>query len=356
MGESWGDLVAGEYQFEPRLRQRRQHLGRRRLRHRQPRDRDPRLRHRQEPAATTPTTASTSPDPRSTPTARSGTARCGRCARPLVEKYDAQFPYDRQGAAARSAPRPRRREPRGRPSTCPGNRRWVQLMFDSFLLQQGATSMLDARDAMLAADQMRFGGANQRRDVGRLRPSRHGRRRLARSTPTTTSRRPSFATPTGARTRRSPSPRPASPQDLRRRLRGAGDPDRRHRPGDAAGRHAPTFTPGHLPDASPSLPTAGSRRSTLTVLADGSRAHRRPVGDDVNLASAAAGATVIGATDGLAQPRGPDRRHRGHQLGRRHRRAQVDESRPSVAVDLAGDVSTVTRVQVSAFLTPGSRE
>ena len=34
-------------------------------------------------------------------------------------------------------------------------------MFDSFLLQQGATSMLDARDAMLAADRMRFGGANQ---------------------------------------------------------------------------------------------------------------------------------------------------------------------------------------------------
>ena len=35
-------------------------------------------------------------------------------------------------------------------------------MFDSFLLQQGATSMLDARDAMLAADQMRFDGDNQK--------------------------------------------------------------------------------------------------------------------------------------------------------------------------------------------------
>ena len=33
-------------------------------------------------------------------------------------------------------------------------------MFDSFLLQQGATSMLDARDAMIAADRMRFNGAN----------------------------------------------------------------------------------------------------------------------------------------------------------------------------------------------------
>ena len=35
-------------------------------------------------------------------------------------------------------------------------------MFDAFLLQQGATSMLDARDAMLAADRMRFDGANQK--------------------------------------------------------------------------------------------------------------------------------------------------------------------------------------------------
>lgn len=45
--------------------------------------------------------------------------------------------------------------------TCPGNRRFIQIQFDAYLLQQGATSMLDARDAYLAADMMRFGGANQ---------------------------------------------------------------------------------------------------------------------------------------------------------------------------------------------------
>jgi hypothetical protein len=45
---------------------------------------------------------------------------------------------------------------------CPGNRRWVQLMFDSFLLQAtGDVSMTDMRDNMLAADLVRFGGANQ---------------------------------------------------------------------------------------------------------------------------------------------------------------------------------------------------
>ena len=46
--------------------------------------------------------------------------------------------------------------------SCPGNRRWIQLVFDSFLLQASSqVSMLDMRDNMLAADLVRFGGANQ---------------------------------------------------------------------------------------------------------------------------------------------------------------------------------------------------
>lgn len=45
---------------------------------------------------------------------------------------------------------------------CPGNRRWAQLMFDSFLLMAvSQVSMVDSRDAMLSADMIRFGGANQ---------------------------------------------------------------------------------------------------------------------------------------------------------------------------------------------------
>ena len=46
--------------------------------------------------------------------------------------------------------------------SCPGNRRWIQLMYDAFLLQApSSVSMLDMRDNMLAADLVRFGGANQ---------------------------------------------------------------------------------------------------------------------------------------------------------------------------------------------------
>ena len=44
---------------------------------------------------------------------------------------------------------------------CPGNRRWVQTMYDAFLLMQPDVSMVTARDAYLAADRARFGGANQ---------------------------------------------------------------------------------------------------------------------------------------------------------------------------------------------------
>ena len=47
-------------------------------------------------------------------------------------------------------------------ASCPGNRRWIQLVFDAWLLMAaGNVSMVDARDAMLAADLIRFGGANQ---------------------------------------------------------------------------------------------------------------------------------------------------------------------------------------------------
>jgi extracellular elastinolytic metalloproteinase len=44
---------------------------------------------------------------------------------------------------------------------CPGNRRWMQIVFDAYLLMPSRVSMLEARDAYLAADRMRFGGANQ---------------------------------------------------------------------------------------------------------------------------------------------------------------------------------------------------
>src|SRR6266498_1543240 len=73
----------------------------------------------------------------------------------LIAKYDHSLPAGsrRLQVACADGKRPA--------DQCPGNRRWAQLMYDAFLLLPSRASMVDARDAMLAADQLRFGGANQ---------------------------------------------------------------------------------------------------------------------------------------------------------------------------------------------------
>jgi extracellular elastinolytic metalloproteinase len=74
----------------------------------------------------------------------------------LVDKYNDDFPYDDEDLqyACANGELP--------PYACPGNRRWIQLVFDAMLLMPTNATMLEARDAALAADLMRFGGSNQR--------------------------------------------------------------------------------------------------------------------------------------------------------------------------------------------------
>ena len=295
MGESWGDLVAAEYHVQPRLRQRRQPLGRRRLRHRQRRDRASATTRSTRTRSTTPTTASTPPAPRCTPTARSGTAPSGRSARRWSTSTTPRFPYADAGAAAASARRrTRHATARCRPRHCPGNRRWVQLMFDSFLLQQGATSMLDARDAMLAADRMRFDGANQ--DVLWRAFARRGMGVDASARPATTpSRR--RASPRRPPQRHGDLRGHRRRQGLRRRLRGPRHPGRRHRSGHARSAPPPRSRPATY-EMLASPPTTASRGSRSP--SPRRRRHARPCRwpTSANLAAAAAGATVIGATAG----------------------------------------------------------
>jgi Ca2+-binding RTX toxin-like protein len=73
----------------------------------------------------------------------------------LVNKYNATFPESDVALQKRCA------DGILPADQCPGNRRWIQIVYDAFLLMQASPSMLDARDAYLAADVMRFGGANQ---------------------------------------------------------------------------------------------------------------------------------------------------------------------------------------------------
>jgi extracellular elastinolytic metalloproteinase len=73
----------------------------------------------------------------------------------LVDKYNADFPADDAALQAQC-------EAGELPSqNCPGNRRWIQLYYDSMLLDPTAPTMIDARNSILAADMMRYGGANQ---------------------------------------------------------------------------------------------------------------------------------------------------------------------------------------------------
>ncbi len=76
-------------------------------------------------------------------------------AEALNDKYDAQFPSSNQALQLQCA--------QGEQPTdeCPGNRRWAQIMFDGLLLTPSGSTMIDSRDAMLAADRLRFNGANQ---------------------------------------------------------------------------------------------------------------------------------------------------------------------------------------------------
>ena len=76
-------------------------------------------------------------------------------AEALNDKYDAQFPSSDKALQLQCA---KGKQPA---DECPGNRRWAQIMFDGLLLTPSGSTMLDSRDAMLAADRLRFDGANQ---------------------------------------------------------------------------------------------------------------------------------------------------------------------------------------------------
>jgi hypothetical protein len=252
----------------------------------------------------------------------------------LVRKYDKRFPYDDRALQLRCAQAGADRTPLPA-NLCPGNRRWIQLVFDAFLLQQGATSMLDARDAMLAADQMRFGGAD--RKVLWDAFARRGMGEGA-STPNADSGDtvPSFA---------SPASRNATVV-----FRGGaakvyvGHYEARATP---VGRRL-EMTPGRYEMLAVSK-TGGFKRFHLTVRAGEHKVV--PLDLPRNLAAHRNGAKILGATEGsLNADALIDGTERTAWAG--VTADNVDTTHPFVAVDLAGGVHTVRRVQVSAMLNP----
>ena len=262
----------------------------------------------------------------------------------LVHKWNAKYPYSDKRLQLRCAEAGPTSSPlpAGR---CPGNRRWIQLVFDAFLLQQGATSMLDARDAMLAADKMRFGG----RDLTAMWTAFASRGMgKGASTPNADSGdpRPSFASPR------------ARNATVRFRTAGAGR--------IFVGRYEARVTPvadtlprtklGTVVRLAPgryrmlyASRARGFKRFTLSVRPGQHRTVR--LGAPRNLAAANAGAKVLRASNGSRNPAflidGTENTAWGGTSS-----GNVDATHPFVAVDLAGGVHRVRRVQVSAMLNP----
>lgn len=228
---------------------------------------------------------------------------------------------------------------------CPGNRRWVQLEFDALLLSaNGAVSMVDIRDAMLAADQIRFGGANT--PMMWTAFAQHGLGRDATSAgPNDADAVPSFASPYG--------------KNANVRIRAAGQAARQPVKlyvGDYEGRALP------VADTDPATPlgdTAELAPGTYSFVANAAgfgslkfslrvRSGNRtlPLVLLRNLASAASGATATG--DGVNVDKLIDDTEATNwaSLG-------SPVAGKAVTVDLAGTrPSLVSRVQVSALLRP----
>ncbi len=223
---------------------------------------------------------------------------------------------------------------------CPGNRRWIQLMFDSFLLQASSQfSMLDMRDNMLAADLARFGGANQKLMWDVFAESGMGRD--ATSGPSDAQPVPSFASPQARNatvTVKASAPVQVFVGDYEARATPIADTDPATPLGDTF-----EIVPGVEFDFT--VTGAGYGHQRLSESFRAGRASTLRVDLKPNLASAAAGATATGPGVNLDKliddTEGTNWASTDGVAGK------------AVTVDLAGTQRrTVTDVNVSALLRP----
>jgi extracellular elastinolytic metalloproteinase len=266
----------------------------------------------------------------------------------LVRRHNRAFPYSSTRLQRKCSEDRARKAPRAA-GLCPGNRRWIQLIFDAFLLQQPATSMLDARDAMLAADRMRFKGGDLKVMWGAF--ARRGMGVGAKITNADDSNpRPSFASPkgrNGAVRFKAPGSGRIYVGSYEARVTPVADTNRKSKL-DASTR----FVPGRYQMLYASK-KGGFKRFSMKVR-PGRQTVRIRV--PVNVASKAAGAKVIASSAGSLNPGtlidGTENTNWGGVNGDG---TSVDQRHPFVVVDLAGRrARRIHRVQVSAMLRPSA--
>ncbi len=277
--------------------------------------------------------------------------------RQLVSKYNGAYPESDKALQQRcaSAQSPKAPLPA---SQCPGGRRWIQLMFDSFLLQESSTSMLDARDAYLAADRTRFGGANQGSIWKGFAKVGMGARASTTSTEDD-----------------QPKPDYSSPYDAEGTLKlsALGFSSSGQTPVKAkiyVGDYEARATPIADTDGSTSLPSSirmlpgryhfimqakgyGLKRFPATVTAGSTTS--KSIHIVKNLASHTSGASVDGASAGsLNADSLIDDTEATNWAGVNPAGVSVDAQHPFVNVDLSGGRQVVRSVKVSSMLRPAS--
>ncbi|WP_101783323.1 M36 family metallopeptidase [Nonomuraea indica] len=229
---------------------------------------------------------------------------------------------------------------------CPGNRRWAQLSFDALLLMaSGAVSYVDHRDALLAADMIRFGGADQ--DIMWRAFAEHGLGEGAASNgPNDPDPTPSFVNPAGKNGSLQLKPLGEAKGaalrlyvgDYEGRVVPVADTDPATDLGDTV-----EMTPG-LYDFVVAGNGFGHTRLKFAVLPGVKLPLPLPLGR--NHASATAGATASG--DGVNHARLIDETEATNWAS-----LTGAPAGKSVTVDLAGDQPVeIRRVQVSAMLRP----
>lgn len=230
--------------------------------------------------------------------------------------------------------------------SCPGNRRWMQLVFDSYLLQAASgVTFVDMRDNMLAADLVRFGGANQ--DIIWNAFAESGLGVGATGAPSDTDPTPSFASPHANNATVTLRPGGHDVRDAVVRLY-VGDYEARVTP------IADTDPATPLPDTFTIVPNvrfaftvtgAGFGTKKFTEEFRAGRSQELKVDLDRNLASAASGALASG--DGVNIDKLIDETEATNW-------ASLDGvTGKQVTVDLAGDKPrTIKQVNVSALLRP----
>ena len=275
-----------------------------------------------------------------------------RVRQALVNKHNKRFPYGDEELQLRCSKGVPNLGPK-QSEDCPGNRRWVQLMFDSFLLQQGATSMLDARDAFLAADRMRYDGGNRTVIWKAFARSGMG---VNAGTPDANSAnvKPGFAAPSGNRT---VSFRPTLPNGkIAPGKVFIGTYEARATPiGDTLGKSkldaTTPMTPGTYPGLFQSEKTGLTRFTVKVTDGGGTLVKRIPVRE--NLAGKANGAEVVASSEGSRNVDFLiDATEATNWGGVNEGGENVDEKSPFVTVDLAGGKHRIGRVVVSAMLNP----